>query len=121
MVENGKPSDGGGEPDLRTIDDAWPDLIKSAWVVGLKPSEFAELTPIEWEAIAQAHGIKQERLDYRAALICSVIANVNRNPKKRPQPYKPKDFMPKANKAQTPEEQLAVVKALNAALGGKVV
>jgi hypothetical protein len=29
----------------------------------------------------------------RAGLICSVIANVNRNPKKKATPYKPSDFV----------------------------
>lgn len=34
------------------------------------------------------------RGDLQAAIVASTVANVNRNPKKRPQPYKPIDFMP---------------------------
>jgi hypothetical protein len=33
--------------------------------------------------------------DYlQAAIICSILANVNRDSKKKPKPYEPKDFMP---------------------------
>jgi hypothetical protein len=53
----------------------------------------------------------------RAALVCSVIANVNRS--KRRKPFLPKDFMPTAKKRrQTAEEMFEHVKALNKALGG---
>ena len=37
----------------------------------------------------------RERI-YPAALICSVIANVNRDPDKRSEPWQPADFMPGA-------------------------
>jgi len=33
--------------------------------------------------------------NYRVGLICSIIANVNRDPKRRPNPWMPEDFMPK--------------------------
>lgn len=89
--------------------------------MGLKPAEFEELTPAEWGYICEAHGIKQERLDYwddyRAALICAVIANCHRDPKS--QPLKPADFMPQKKREQTPEDMYAMVKAINAVCGGK--
>ena len=59
------------------------------------------------------------RGDYRAALICSVIANCHSNKK-----YKIEDFMPVEKsqaKEQTWEQQFEMVKMLNAALGGEVV
>ena len=37
----------------------------------------------------------RERI-YPAALICSVLANVNRDAEKRPEPWQPADFMPGA-------------------------
>jgi hypothetical protein len=37
----------------------------------------------------------RERI-YPAALICSVLANVNRDSEKRPEPWQPADFMPGA-------------------------
>lgn len=62
---------------------------------------------------------REERLDFRAALIAAMIANANRDPKKRRKPYQPQDFMPRyERKAQTWEQQLRVVRALNAAFGG---
>lgn len=41
-----------------------------------------------------------------AALVCSVLANINRNERKRPQPFTIADFMPDPD-AQTDEEHLA--------------
>jgi hypothetical protein len=38
-----------------------------------------------------------------AALICSVIANVNRDPERRPNPWEPRDFMPGA---RTEEDEM---------------
>ena len=61
----------------------------------------------------ERYALSQKRLDYRAALICSVIANVNRG--KRQKAFKPKDFMPRERRRQTHEEMLAYVKAMQAA------
>lgn len=47
-----------------------------------------------------------------AALICSVIANTHRDPKRRSKPYTPDDFLPKTGRGdsgaeeQTPEQML---------------
>lgn len=35
----------------------------------------------------------EEVASWRAGIIAAVLANVNRNPKKRPQPFQPADFM----------------------------
>lgn len=61
-------------------------------------------------------------MDYRAALICSIIAEVNRNPKKRSKAFTPKDFMPKreAKKELTGEEMLQRAKMIALTLGGTV-
>lgn len=80
---------------------------------------------ILWEWIAYSHvdPFGEERDDLRAGIIASVIANSNRNPKKRPRPFTPGDFMPKLDrrpkKTQSWEEQLKIVEQLNAAFGGK--
>lgn len=53
----------------------------------------AEFT--EWLAFQRLEGVLgPERDDWRAALIASVIANANRDQKKRSQPYQPHDFIP---------------------------
>lgn len=61
-----------------------------------------------------------ERGDLRAGIIASLIANVNRDAKKKPQPFTPVDFMPFAKepeRPQTPADHLALMKIINAAQG----
>ena len=75
----------------------------------------------EFSALAARHKDKEEWLNYRAALICTIMANMWRDPKKS-KPYKPQDFMPGVKKSrQTPEQMFAQVQMLNAVLGGTVV
>lgn|GEM_PF-2599564 len=51
-----------------------------------------------------------ERQDYHAGLICSVLANIHRDPKKS-NAFTPQDFMPgKAEKKeQTPEQMMQII------------
>jgi len=57
-------------------------------------------------------------MDYRTGLICAVLANINRDSKKQHKAFKPQDFMPiKAQKVQTPEQMLEVVKQLDSVYG----
>jgi len=55
--------------------------------------------------------MKLERDSYQTALICSVLCNINRDPK-RGKTYKPEDFMPRKGrkKPQTAEGILEKVK-----------
>lgn len=39
-------------------------------------------------------------MDARFALVCSVLANINRDAKKRPKPYDVYDFMPKERQTE---------------------
>ncbi len=65
--------------------------------------------------------IKKEWADYRAALICQVVANCHRNPKVTPRPWKASDFMPaKKKKKQTPEDMYEVLKEITLMHGGEV-
>lgn len=62
-------------------------------------------------------------LNYRGAMICSIIAEVNRDRKKRKKPYTPSDFMPKKEKPEvrlTGEQMKGQLEMINAALGGEV-
>lgn len=57
-------------------------------------------------------------------MITSVIAEVNRDRKKRHKPFAPGDFMPKKRKprrVQTWQEQMEIVKLWNKALGGEEI
>lgn len=51
--------------------------------------------------------------DWRAGMVASTIANVNRDPKKQIKPYDPEDFMlkrvPEEIERQSPEEQAHVM------------
>jgi hypothetical protein len=69
-----------------------------------------ELT--EWMIYYDMEPWGTEIEDWRAGLIASTVANVNRDPKKRKEPYAPHDFMPKRVqeiKQQSPEEMARVM------------
>lgn len=57
-----------------------------------------------WMEYASIEPFGEERDDYRSGIVASVIANVNRDSKTRPEPYSPLDFMPiiKAALSNTP-------------------
>ena len=87
----------------------------------LSEDELLDLTLREYKALSNRFKDAQDWLNYRAALICAVMANMWRDPKKT-KPFKPQDFMPHTEtKRQTPEQMLANVKMLNSAYGGKVI
>lgn len=75
-------------------------------------------------ALLARRGADLERTNYHAALICAVLANINRDPKRRPVPYQVADFMPQ--KAQpmaslmSEEDHLADLLALAGAMGAEV-
>lgn len=48
---------------------------------------------VMWHAYYASDPFGEQRADARAALIASILANVNRDPKKHPRPYELKDFM----------------------------
>lgn len=57
--------------------------------------EFWHLTLAQLGSLAQRYKNDQRRGDYRAALVCSVIAEVYRDRKHRSKPFTPDDFMPR--------------------------
>lgn len=52
----------------------------------------AELT--EWRAYAMLEPFGEIIADQRHGILTSTLANVNRDPKKTPEAYQPKDFIP---------------------------
>jgi len=73
--------------------------------------------------LAKEYAGEQETLNFRTALLCSIIAEVNRDRKKRNRPYTPEDFMPKKKikKVELTNEQMRQqLEMLNVALGGEV-
>ena len=69
----------------------------------------------EWQAYYTLDPFGEERADLRAGIIASVIANVNRDPKKGP-PFKPSQFMPLIEEEekveQTQEVQMSVLASI---------
>lgn len=52
----------------------------------------------DWWAYYQVEPFGEERGDLRAGIIASTLANIHRDPKRRPEGYKPLDFMPYADR-----------------------
>ena len=74
------------------------------------------MTFAEFELAVKGFKAREEREHYRIAILCSVIANVNRG--KNTKAYKPEDFMPKEKKEQDWQDMLAQVEILNVQLKG---
>jgi hypothetical protein len=75
--------------------------------------------------LVKRHTASYERDASHAALICAVLANINRDPKTKRDPWSPQDFMPtqkaaKPKRAQTWQDQQMIAKLLNQAFGGRV-
>lgn len=67
---------------------------------------------LEWRAYADLEPFDEERADLRAAQICAVLAEVNRDKKKRPEPFTPKDFLFHFGRGQAREQTWQEQKAL---------
>ena len=88
----------------------------------LEEDDFWRLTPAQFDALHRRHLAAEEREDLRAGIVASTIANANRDPKRRKQPFKPQDFMPVYEKQKTSIPKwmhlLQKVEVMNAAFGG---
>jgi hypothetical protein len=67
-------------------------------LASMRPSEFGL-----WCALYKQEPWGEQRADLRAAINTSVLANVNRNTKKKHEPFTPLDFMPYAEKPRQSE------------------
>ena len=85
----------------------------------LSDDDFWRLTLKEFNYLCDRHNEERRANLYNSALICSVIANVNR---KKGKSFKPSDFMPKIEKKKqmTIEEMVEVLKQVTAQNGGEV-
>ena len=96
---------------LRADTPEWLEVWAIArYDLGLTEDEFWNLSIDEFNALLKRHNLKQEREDSRAAMICTVIANIFRGKGK---PYKITDFMPskpRQKRNQTPVEMVEMLK-----------
>ena len=65
----------------------------------------------EWMAYARLEPFGQDRQDANAAAIQATLANVHRDPKSRPQPFTPDEFLLRFGDDEEPQEQPADVLA----------
>ncbi len=72
----------------------------------------------QFNALAKEYANEQDMLNYRGAVICSVIAEVNRDRKKRKKSFTPNDFMPQKKVELSEDQILDQMIGLNLALGG---
>lgn len=73
-------------------------MLWLALQMGRTPSELAETMSIreflEYSILFRLCPLGDEAAALRSGLISSTIANVNRDPERRPDPYLPTDFIP---------------------------
>lgn len=72
----------------------------------LTEAEFWRLTLSEYSALLDRWIAEQEREDFRSAQIVCLLANVNRNPKKKPDGWDVSDFMPDYHRRKKPKNGL---------------
>jgi hypothetical protein len=92
------------------------------YTLRLASEEFWHLTMVEFSALVERHKEEQHGMYYRAAMVCSLIAETNRDKKKHPKPFTPDDFMPKAKKSRrmSDAKMSDALGVINSLLGGEV-
>ena len=76
----------------------------------------------EWIVYFEMEPFGEERADLRAGIVAATVANTARDTKRRVRPLEPKEFMPvfeRERPRQSWQEQLEIVRMLNAAAGGE--
>ena len=72
---------------------------------GISPRDVWQYTPEEvyfmLDVAARRYEREQYRADFRAGMVCSLIANVYRDAKRKPEPFTPEDFMPVTKQQET--------------------
>lgn len=82
---------------------------------------------LRWMAFNRLEPFGQQAEDIRFARLMALIANANRDPKRKPTPFSADDFMPDYDEGyvyvepMSPEETLEIVRALAEGLGGKLI
>ncbi len=108
----------------------WEQLLAFAVVhLKLRVNEFWNMLPKQFSVIAQQYNqheqLEMDIANWRMAMICCIIANANRDRRKKPSPFKPSDFMPEKRqeekgKKMTDNEMLEVLKNTTVLMGGEV-
>jgi hypothetical protein len=110
----------------RTTPLTWTELEALGRVeLGLSESDFWQLTLRQFAAMMARVWERERRADLRIGILASLIANANRDPKKRQQPFTAFDFFPQlhvpTSPAQHSEELAKKAVRITQLLGGRVV
>lgn len=102
----------------------WPELYAAGVVdLGLSDEQFWRSTPATLDAVADRVRQRDRDAWRRSAMVCAVIANANRDPKKRKKPYTEADFIGRDRggkpKKQSPDDMLKMAQMANQAFGGR--
>jgi len=102
------------------------DSLYAAAYNGIKVFEYDEMTPYELSVYIEAQADKRKQEEEQAISIAYIQSRWTiqwlGKPKDHPEPlHKILNRPAEVKKEQTPEEMLAVLKTLNAALGGDVI
>ena len=62
------------------------------------------------DVAAKRYEREQYRADFRAGMVCSLIANVYRDQQRKPEPFTPEDFMPVTKRDNQQQETKKVDK-----------
>lgn len=88
----------------------------------MQAEEFSQLSTVELRELLKTWREKQQREDYRAAKICVLLAEVNRDHKKKPKPFEVWDFYASLETLKPPpptaEELMAKVESWAALVNG---
>jgi len=100
-------------------------MQEKAFYVGLKPWELKRMSVNEfyiyYQQQIQAKMDELKAHERFTARICAILANINRDSKKKKRPFREEDFMHKEKKQKmTSEQMVTVCKALTMAFGGEI-
>ncbi len=101
-------------------------LFRLALQLGATVGELlGRMTSFEFSYWLAFYGLQpwgDERADLRSGIVAATVANCNRDPKQRPQPFSPLDFMPYSKEPaeeQTMEDQIAAAQMITEACRGE--
>lgn len=95
----------------------WRKLLESMWSLarvelGMTREEFLACRPREFDAFCQKLEARERKQRFNAALVCSILAEINRNPKVRTKPFAPAEFMCEPEPIQSDEQQVKMLRLL---------
>jgi len=84
----------------------WADLYSTGLSLGLRPNEFWDMTFMEFAAFSRGTRDADRRMWNHTSTIMAMIANVNRDRKRQPRPYRSDDFHPYTQDHQSQSNEL---------------